>query len=349
MDSDRYLTPQWPHSALLLIDVQHDFVAGSSVVSGTAERLPAMARLAAAFRAAGRPVIHVVRLYEPGGSDVDAVRRAAVEAGAHIAAPGTAGAQIAQPLLPQPVELDCTALLAGEIQTVGPGEYVVYKPRWSAFFRTALDTQLRTMGVNTVVVAGCNLPNCPRATLFDASELDYRTVLATDATSQTTPERLADLTLIGVTLADTATIAQALAAQQDTPPQIRVVAAVVVDAAGRTLVVRKRGTAAFMQPGGKLDPGESAPEALRRELAEELGVHVAPPDISPLGTYTAAAANEPGHRVSAELFAVTLRAEPSARAEIDEIAWIDPDRPGDLELAPLTREVVLGLLRRTCE
>ena len=79
---------------------------------------------------------------------------------------------------------------------------ILYKPRWSAFHRTRLDDHLRDLDVTTVVVAGCNLPNCPRATLFDASERDYRTVLVTDATSQTTTERLDDLALIGVILAE---------------------------------------------------------------------------------------------------------------------------------------------------
>lgn len=49
---------------------------------------------------------------------------------------------------------------------------------------------------------------------------------------------------------------------------IRISAAVIVDAEGRILVVRKRGTTAFMQPGGKIDPGETALAAVRRELVE---------------------------------------------------------------------------------
>jgi nicotinamidase-related amidase len=60
--------------------------------------------------------------------------------------------------------------------------------------------------VDTVVVAGCNLPNCPRATLFEAGERDFRTVLAVDAVSQASPERLADLAGIGVRLLPAATI-----------------------------------------------------------------------------------------------------------------------------------------------
>jgi nicotinamidase-related amidase len=211
-----YVSPEWQHSALLIVDVQNDFVSGSSVVDGTAERLAALTRLAAMFRAAHRPIVHVVRLYRPGDSDVDTVRRAIVELGAHVVAPGTDGARIPSDLLPTPVELDCDALLSGELQQVTADEVILYKPRWSAFHRTALDNHLRRLGVTTVVVAGCNLPNCPRATLFDASERDYRTALITDATSQTTPERLDDLALIGVSLLDTAQVADLLSPEPTT-------------------------------------------------------------------------------------------------------------------------------------
>ena len=104
------------------------------------------------------------------------------------------------------IDLDCEALLAGQAQNVGANEVIMFKPRWSAFYRTGLDRHLRDHGVTTVVIAGCNLPNCPRATLFDASERDYRSVLVADATSQITPSRLQDLQLIGVHLATTSDI-----------------------------------------------------------------------------------------------------------------------------------------------
>lgn len=127
---------------------------------------------------------------------------------------------------------------------------------------------------------------------------------------------------------------------------IRIAAAVIVDADNRVLLVRKRGTTAFMQPGGKVDPGESALDALRREVAEELGVSVLPSQVRALGRYVAEAANEPDHLVDAELFMVTLPSEPRAAAEIEEIAWIDPASPGDVQLAPLTEHTVFGLLNR---
>ncbi|HEX7946094.1 MAG TPA: NUDIX domain-containing protein, partial [Phenylobacterium sp.] len=55
---------------------------------------------------------------------------------------------------------------------------------------------------------------------------------------------------------------------------VEVVGAVIRDAGGRLLTVRKRGTQRFMLPGGKREPGEDDAEALARELREELGVEV---------------------------------------------------------------------------
>lgn len=121
---------------------------------------------------------------------------------------------------------------------------------------------------------------------------------------------------------------------------IRVVAAVVTDDAGRYLLVRKRGTTAFMQAGGKLEPGESARDALVRELAEELSVDVAADDLVARGTWDAPAANEPGHRVVAEVFDLRGTVEPRPGAEIEEHAWVDPADPGAVELAPLTRDLM---------
>ncbi|QMU73089.1 cysteine hydrolase family protein [Streptacidiphilus sp. P02-A3a] len=208
-----YTEPVWASSALLLIDVQQDFLDGGALtIPGTTAVLPRLAELVAAYRAAGRPIVHVIRLSEPGGSDVDLPRRAAVEAGLNLAAPGTPGSQIPSVVLGErAAELDPALLLAGKPQYLGGSstEAVLFKPRWGAFHRTDLERLLRGWGVDTVVVAGCNLPNCPRATLFEASVRDLRTVLVTDAVSQTSDERITDLTGIGVRPVTTAEVVAA--------------------------------------------------------------------------------------------------------------------------------------------
>ena len=124
---------------------------------------------------------------------------------------------------------------------------------------------------------------------------------------------------------------------------IRIAAALIVDGRGRVLLVRKAGTRAFMQPGGKFEPGETPAQALARELNEELGLVVEASAAQFLGVFTAPAANEPGRTVEAALFRVRADQTPVPAAEIDEIAWIDPRRCGAILLAPLTRDHVLPL------
>ena len=128
-------------------------------------------------------------------------------------------------------------------------------------------------------------------------------------------------------------------------PVIRIAAAVVVDGGGRTLLVRKRGTLAFMQAGGKVADGETAIQALDRELGEELGCRIGE-EHRLLGRFRAPAANEAGHLVEAELFAVELVGEVEPAAEIEEMVWHDPADLTSRVLAPLTRDHVLPLLRR---
>jgi 8-oxo-dGTP diphosphatase len=127
---------------------------------------------------------------------------------------------------------------------------------------------------------------------------------------------------------------------------IKVVAALIRDEEGRVLLVRKRGTSAFMQPGGKRDFGEDDIAALSREVTEELGCGVVPASVRSLGEFDAVAANEPGFRVQANLYAVDVTGDIAPSKEIDEVIWIDPAAPPDISLAPLTRDHVLPLASR---
>ena len=121
-----------------------------------------------------------------------------------------------------------------------------------------------------------------------------------------------------------------------------IVTAVIRDADGRMLLVRKRGTTTFMKPGGKRDGGEDNLTTLARELNEELGCRLV--DAQLLGHFSAPAANEAGFTVQSATYLATVEGDITARAEIEELAWIDPAAPGDLRLAPLLTEQVLPAL-----
>jgi nicotinamidase-related amidase len=211
-----YRTPDFGAMALITIDMQNDFLKGQPFeIPGTSEVLPQMWNLAKTFRRVRLPVIHMVRLYRPDGSNVDLCRRAAVEQGVMIACPGTAGAQLALPLLPtQESKLDAELLLAGTAQPLGPNEWAIYKPRWGAFFKTSLEQQLLTLGVTSLAFAGCNFPNCPRTSIYEASERDFRIVLVEDAISGLYDRGRDEMKNIGVALMNSDHLAQAVMTNQ---------------------------------------------------------------------------------------------------------------------------------------
>jgi nicotinamidase-related amidase len=210
-----YTAPDFATAALITIDTQRDVLDGQPLeIAGTSAALPAMVRLLDAFRDAHAPVVHIVRLYQPDGSNVDLCRRNLVEDGAAILAPRSGGSELAPALLAESgIRLDPDVLLAGEIQTVGSAEVVIYKPRWGAFFKTPLEGHLLGQGVSTLVFCGCNFPNCPRTSIYEASERDFRVVLATDAVSGLYERGKRELAAIGVRLMTTEAIAAMLVDQ----------------------------------------------------------------------------------------------------------------------------------------
>ncbi|MCF3120892.1 NUDIX domain-containing protein [Streptomyces arenae] len=124
-------------------------------------------------------------------------------------------------------------------------------------------------------------------------------------------------------------------------PLIVVAAAVVQE--GRLLVVSKQAAPeVFYLPGGKPDAGESAPEALARELDEELGV--APVEPAFLVDVDAVAALE---RVPMRMtvFEARIDRAPAPAAELAHLRWVSGDED-DLLPAPAVRDHVVPMLRR---
>ena len=60
------------------------------------------------------------------------------------------------------------------------GDIILEKRRFSAFFKTDLDQTLRTLGIETVAVAGINTHFCVLATAFDAFCHDFHTIILED-------------------------------------------------------------------------------------------------------------------------------------------------------------------------
>lgn len=130
-------------------------------------------------------------------------------------------------------------------------------------------------------------------------------------------------------------------------PQIIEVSAVVIrDAAGRVLNVRKRGTHALMLPGGKPEPGEDPRDTALREFHEELGVELDPLRLTALGSFEAAAANEPESTVLAHVYEHPFVEVTEPHAEIEHFEWVDPaaSHTDATQMAPLNIEHVFPAL-----
>lgn len=129
-------------------------------------------------------------------------------------------------------------------------------------------------------------------------------------------------------------------------PVIGIAAAAFLTRDGSILLVRKRGFDVFMQPGGKIDAGETPREALVRELREELDLDVDARDFTYAGLFSEEAANEPDTVVKAHVFLSFRPVEPRAAAEIEEARWFPLEGAADAAFAKLTENQILPLARK---
>ncbi len=140
----------------------------------------ACARLFAGARAARVPIIYVLLTYRrttpPGLENMGNPFWRAVEAAKESMTPGRRSTiihhnQEGSPQTETPPEL-----------APQPDDFVIRsKKRLSAFYGTELDVLLRSLGTESVVIAGINTNTCVLCTAFDAFNRDLRVIVASDA------------------------------------------------------------------------------------------------------------------------------------------------------------------------
>ena len=232
-------------AAFLLIDMQNGFIDGASplCIAGAAATVPACAHALGAAREHGFAVFHVRRAYAADGSNVEAVRR---EAWAEGGRPLSSA---------DPMSLECPSELAP-----APGEPVVVKPSWSAFFGTDLDALLRAGDIGTLVLAGTTTPNCVRSTAYDGLARGFNVAILRDATSSRSPEaqeaNLADMEAAGIQLIHTDDFAaNGLLHVRDTEAEVARAVALELEAKARnTETDAAADTAAANGSGAPLPP-----------------------------------------------------------------------------------------------
>lgn len=176
------------HTALLVIDMQNDFVLedGSLRVDGGLAIVPNVIKAVQVARQRGILVVWVVREHDPMGRDVELFRR-------HLYADGK----------PKPTSKGSKGAELVDGLFIKEEDYKIVKTRFSAFFATNLHSVLQGAGIDSLVVVGVQTPNCVRQTVFDAVEHDYKNVtVIVDATAAATPDvhaaNIYDMKNIGV-------------------------------------------------------------------------------------------------------------------------------------------------------
>lgn len=170
-----------PRSALLLVDMNRshlDHTIGHLLVEKSeAERIIARAVLVRdAFAAGGRPVIFVRTHHRQDARTQEIVdnknpfwmaqqRRVIPGLGKQrrsLAVEGSPVTEIVAPLAPR------------------PGDFTVFKHRYSPFDNTDLELLLRNLRIETLVIGGVNTNNCVLCSCFEAFNRDYRVVVMKD-------------------------------------------------------------------------------------------------------------------------------------------------------------------------
>ena len=124
--------------------------------------------------------------------------------------------------------------------------------------------------------------------------------------------------------------------------RVHVVAGVLRDRGGRILLARRTAgrdlAGAWEFPGGKVEPGESARDALARELHEELGIR-----IGAVEPFIAVPQAYPSKRIVLDVYTVTAFEGAPKGLEKQALAWAPPEMLSSYPMPPADRPVVAAL------
>jgi ureidoacrylate peracid hydrolase len=159
--------PRW--AALLVVDVQNDFVSskGSAAkrgedVSAAQAVAPKLIRLIEEARRVGLTVIYIKTTHSEWTDTPSWIYRKSQQSALNTCREGTWGAEFYEGIAPLPTER------------------VVIKHRYSAFINTDLNTVLHAKGIQSVLLAGVATNVCVETSARDAYMYDYYVTMVED-------------------------------------------------------------------------------------------------------------------------------------------------------------------------
>jgi len=168
--SDRFREFKLEESALLVVDMQNDFLTedGHIPVWGGPAIIPRLKEVVGAFREAGRPVLFTRHSYRNAEVDGGATGEWwGLDQDSPVLKEGLPNAEIHPDLAPR------------------DDEPVITKQRYDAFFNTNLDALLDGMDVSQVVIGGVASNCCGEATAHGALFRNFHVLFLADGTGGT--------------------------------------------------------------------------------------------------------------------------------------------------------------------
>jgi ureidoacrylate peracid hydrolase len=175
--------------AVLVVDMQNDFGARGGMfdragidITPIERVVEPTARVLAAARSAGLPVVylkmqHSADLSDTGGpGSPHSIKHARLGVGNEVPAPDGRASRI---LVKDTWNTDILPRLAPQA-----GDMIVPKHRYSGFFQTDLDKELRERNIKHLVVTGCTTSVCVESTVRDGMFRDYHCVVLADCTAE---------------------------------------------------------------------------------------------------------------------------------------------------------------------